>query len=41
MTRTVEDCALMLNAVAGYDPRDPGSIEEAVPDYKAALTGSI
>lgn len=41
MTRTVEDCAVMLGAVAGYDPRDPGSINEPVPDYFSALTGSI
>jgi aspartyl-tRNA(Asn)/glutamyl-tRNA(Gln) amidotransferase subunit A len=41
MTRTVEDCAIMLRAAAGYDPRDPGSIDEPVPDYAAALTGSI
>jgi aspartyl-tRNA(Asn)/glutamyl-tRNA(Gln) amidotransferase subunit A len=41
MTRTVEDCAIMLGAAAGYDPRDPGSIDEPVPDYSAGLTGSI
>jgi aspartyl-tRNA(Asn)/glutamyl-tRNA(Gln) amidotransferase subunit A len=41
MTRTVEDCAIMLGASAGYDPRDPGSIDEPVPDYGASLTGSV
>lgn len=41
MTRTVEDCAMMLAAAAGYDARDPGSIDEPVPDYAGALTGSI
>jgi aspartyl-tRNA(Asn)/glutamyl-tRNA(Gln) amidotransferase subunit A len=41
MTRTVEDCAIMLSAAAGFDPLDPGSIDEPVPDYRAALTGSI
>lgn len=41
MTRSVEDCALMLGAMAGYDPRDPGSIDMAIPDYTAALTGDI
>ncbi len=41
MTRTVADCAIMLGACAGYDPRDPGSIDEPVPDYHAALTGSV
>jgi aspartyl-tRNA(Asn)/glutamyl-tRNA(Gln) amidotransferase subunit A len=41
MTRTVEDCAITLGVAAGYDPLDPGSIDEPVPDYRAALTGSI
>lgn len=41
MTRTVADCAIMLGACAGYDPLDPGSIDEPVPDYRSALTGSI
>jgi aspartyl-tRNA(Asn)/glutamyl-tRNA(Gln) amidotransferase subunit A len=37
MTRTVTDCALMLGAVAGFDPGDPGSADVPVPDYRAAL----
>lgn len=41
MTRTVSDCAVMLGACAGFDPLDPGSIDEPVPDYTAALTGSV
>lgn len=41
MTRTVEGCAAMLGVCAGYDPRDPGSIDEPVPDYLAALSGSV
>jgi aspartyl-tRNA(Asn)/glutamyl-tRNA(Gln) amidotransferase subunit A len=41
MARTVEDCALMMNAVAGYDPKDPFSLNLRVPDYTHALTGSI
>jgi len=41
MTRTVADCAIMLAATAGYDPRDPGSIDEPVPDYVSELTGSV
>ena len=41
MTRTVEDSALALNALAGYDPKDPASANEPVPDYAAALTGDI
>ena len=41
MTRTVEDCALVMNAVAGYDPNDPASADVSVPDYTAALTGDV
>ena len=41
MCRTVEDCALVMNAVAGYDPQDPASAEVPVPDYTRALTGDI
>jgi aspartyl-tRNA(Asn)/glutamyl-tRNA(Gln) amidotransferase subunit A len=34
---TVEDCAIILQAIAGYDARDPASADRAVPDYRAAL----
>jgi len=37
LTRTVEDCALAMQVLAGYDPGDPGSAREAVPDYSADL----
>ena len=37
LTRTVEDCALMLQALAAYDPLDPASADVPVPDYRAAL----
>ena len=33
LTRTVEDCALMMQALAGYDPLDPASADMPVPDY--------
>src|SRR3712207_7171459 len=33
MTKTVEDAALMLDALAGHDPRDPASADVPVPDY--------
>jgi aspartyl-tRNA(Asn)/glutamyl-tRNA(Gln) amidotransferase subunit A len=39
MARTAEDCAIVLQAIAGYDPGDAGSIEQPVPDYRAALGG--
>ena len=41
MTRTVEDCALVMNAIAGYDPNDPASSDLPVPDYTKALTGDV
>ena len=37
MTRTVADCALMLNAIAGRDALDPTSGSAPVPDYTATL----
>jgi aspartyl-tRNA(Asn)/glutamyl-tRNA(Gln) amidotransferase subunit A len=37
MARTVEDCALLLDALAGYDPADPDSIDVPLLDYAAAL----
>jgi aspartyl-tRNA(Asn)/glutamyl-tRNA(Gln) amidotransferase subunit A len=41
MARTVEDCALMLQALAGYDAADPASSREPVADYTAALRTGI
>jgi aspartyl-tRNA(Asn)/glutamyl-tRNA(Gln) amidotransferase subunit A len=41
MTWSIEDCAIMLQAIAGHDPKDPASADRPVPDYRAALTGSI
>jgi aspartyl-tRNA(Asn)/glutamyl-tRNA(Gln) amidotransferase subunit A len=38
---TVEDVAILLGIVAGHDARDPGSVDLPVPDYRAALTGSV
>lgn len=41
LTRTVEDCALAMQVLAGYDPGDPGSAREAVPDYSADLQKGV
>jgi aspartyl-tRNA(Asn)/glutamyl-tRNA(Gln) amidotransferase subunit A len=41
MTWTVEDCAIMLQAIAWHDPKDPASADREIPDYRAALTGDI
>jgi aspartyl-tRNA(Asn)/glutamyl-tRNA(Gln) amidotransferase subunit A len=37
LTRTAEDAALLLGAMAGFDPRDSTSVQEPVPDYVAGL----
>jgi aspartyl-tRNA(Asn)/glutamyl-tRNA(Gln) amidotransferase subunit A len=41
LARSVRDCALVLGAVAGHDPRDSTSVDTPVPDYPAALTGDV
>ncbi len=41
MTWNVEDCALVLGAVAGYDPHDPSSADEPVPDFAAGLSRGL
>lgn len=37
ITRTVEDCALLLHAIAGYDPLDSDSSNQPVPNYLAEI----
>jgi aspartyl-tRNA(Asn)/glutamyl-tRNA(Gln) amidotransferase subunit A len=41
MARTVEDCAVMFNAIAGHDPRDPGSANVPTTDYSADLQRGV
>ena len=41
MAWTAEDCAIMLQAIAAYDPGDPGSADLPVPDYTADLNMGI
>jgi aspartyl-tRNA(Asn)/glutamyl-tRNA(Gln) amidotransferase subunit A len=41
LTRDVEDCALLLQGVAGHDPADSTSVDTPVPDYRAALGGDL
>jgi aspartyl-tRNA(Asn)/glutamyl-tRNA(Gln) amidotransferase subunit A len=41
LTRTVEDAALVLQAIAGHDPLDESSSERDVPDYIAALRDGV
>jgi len=41
VTKTVEDSALLLNAISGLDPMDSSSLPEPVPDYTASLGRDI
>ncbi len=41
MTKDVRDCALMLEAIASYDPADSTSANRPVPQYSASLTGDV
>ncbi len=41
MTWTVEDCAIMLQAIVGHDVRDPASATRPVPDYRAGLSDGV
>ncbi|MFX6334992.1 amidase family protein, partial [Acinetobacter baumannii] len=37
IARDVRDCAIMLGAMAGHDPKDSTSVDRPVPDYEAGL----
>ena len=41
MTKTVEDCALMLGVIAGYDEKDPYTSRKPVPDYTASMRDGV
>src|SRR5436305_621570 len=41
MAWTAEDCAILLQAMAGHDPADPGSANRPIPDYRASLKGEV
>jgi aspartyl-tRNA(Asn)/glutamyl-tRNA(Gln) amidotransferase subunit A len=40
-TKDVEDCAILMNVIAGYDPRESTSVPEEVPDYRRFLGQGI
>ncbi|MFC1955462.1 Asp-tRNA(Asn)/Glu-tRNA(Gln) amidotransferase subunit GatA [Chloroflexota bacterium] len=40
-TQDVTDCAILLNAIAGYDSRDSTSVPAPVPDYVGCLAGDL
>ncbi len=37
ITKDVEDCAILMNAISGYDPYDSTSVNVEVPDYRQSL----
>lgn len=41
MTRSAEDAALLMQVMAGFDPKDSTSVNQAVPDYSAGLNDSL
>ncbi|HOQ43650.1 MAG TPA: Asp-tRNA(Asn)/Glu-tRNA(Gln) amidotransferase subunit GatA [Smithellaceae bacterium] len=40
-TKDVEDCAIMMNVLAGYDPRESTSVKMEVPDYRQFISRDI
>jgi aspartyl-tRNA(Asn)/glutamyl-tRNA(Gln) amidotransferase subunit A len=38
---TAEDCAILLQAMAGHDPRDPASVATSIPDFRSAITRGV
>ena len=41
MTRTVQDAAIMLRAMASHDPKDTTSVDTPVPDYQTGLASGV
>ena len=41
LTRDVTDCAIMLGAIAGHDPKDSTSVDTPVPDYAATMAQGV
>src|SRR3954447_20940371 len=41
MAWTAEDCAILLQVMAGHDPADPASANRPIPDYRAALQAEV
>ena len=41
LTRDVTDCAMVLNVIAGHDPRDSTSVNMPVPDYTKSLVPDL
>ena len=41
MARTVQDCAILLEAMSGFDPKDATSLDVAVPEWEGRLSGDL
>jgi aspartyl-tRNA(Asn)/glutamyl-tRNA(Gln) amidotransferase subunit A len=41
ITKDVEDCAILMNAISGYDPYDSTSINREVPNYRQSLINDV
>ena len=41
MAKTVRDCAILLGAMAGFDPKDSTSLNEMVPDWEGGLSSDL
>ncbi len=41
ITKDVEDCAILMNAISGYDPYDSTSINREVPNYRQSLMNDV
>jgi aspartyl-tRNA(Asn)/glutamyl-tRNA(Gln) amidotransferase subunit A len=41
ITKDVEDCAILMNAISGYDPHDSTSVNTEVPNYKESLKKEV
>ena len=41
MARSVKECAVMLEAMAGFDPKDSTSLDEPVPQWEASLSSDL
>lgn len=41
LTWTIEDAAIVTQAIAGYDPRDNATVDIAVPDYRAGIDAGV
>ncbi len=41
MAKTVRDCAILLGAMAGFDPKDSTSLDQPVPDWEGGLSSDL